>query len=432
MGLLNQPLFNMGLGLVSESGPSFRPANYGRGVMTGLLNARQNRIAQQQDQLRQIQMQQAEMQFDRQKAISDWAARQPGLGKIFPEVAARAELDFSVNAPDKIVMTTAGELGYRNIDPGTPVEVNFDKFGRPTDINVMSGARAPEPGLFEGTSKEIVMANAWLRQFPEGPERDAARNQILQSSLGRPRVLNTPDGTYTIPGIDLPPLPGPLPGSAEPIAATPATPAAPTAAPAAGPSGFTPRRLTAAEALRYRDADGNPPPPGVTAQDIVDGGYQLVSQQEANKVLDLSGARGALDTLRTLAFGGEDGMSGVFKLSADQGPFERAKVIANVKWENIAQNDPQYILYKDASNGLITTIVRAWEKGTLADQDVERAKANIPDPAFHTKEVAEMKFAILESILAKIGGDNTPTPTTLPDEAPAAAAPNVTDWSDMK
>ncbi len=401
MGLLNQPLFNMGLGLVSESGPSFRPANYGRGVMTGLLNARQNRIAQQQDQLRQIQMQQAEMQFDRQKAISDWAARQPGLGKIFPEVAARAELDFSVNAPDKIVMTTAGELGYRNIDPGTPVEVNFDKFGRPTDINVMSGARAPEPGLFEGTSKEIVMANAWLRQFPEGPERDAARNQILQSSLGRPRVLNTPDGTYTIPGIDL-------------------------------PSGFTPRRLTAAEALRYRDADGNPPPPGVTAQDIVDGGYQLVSQQEANKALDLSGARGALDTLRTLAFGGEDGMSGVFKLSADQGPFERAKVIANVKWENIAQNDPQYILYKDASNGLITTIVRAWEKGTLADQDVERAKANIPDPAFHTKEVAEMKFAILESILAKIGGDNTPTPTTLPDEAPAAAAPNVTDWSDMK
>ncbi|MGL4648309.1 MAG: hypothetical protein ACRC1H_02780, partial [Caldilineaceae bacterium] len=80
-----------------------------------------------------------------------------------------------------------------------PGAVRYDAQG-----NVI--ARAPEAsggaagGPFEGTGLENQMLNIWLD--PSIPPNDP-RKQLAVQRLTQPRVVSTPEGTYTVPGYNL-------------------------------------------------------------------------------------------------------------------------------------------------------------------------------------------------------------------------------------
>jgi len=150
MSLLTNPFFQVGMGLLANSGPSLTPVNPYRGIAEGLFNAQQGQVAEQESAYRQWQMEQQKQEAERlsqQRQYSEQlAANAPpehqAFARAYPDVYAKAIAERMTAGPaDSVKLTTAGELGLSQYDPKTPVEVKYSG-GQPVDYTVME---APAP-----------------------------------------------------------------------------------------------------------------------------------------------------------------------------------------------------------------------------------------------------------------------------------------------
>lgn len=150
MSLLTNPFFNVGMGLLANSGPSLTPVNPYRGIAEGLFNAQQGAQAEQENAYRQWQMEQQRQEAERlsqqRQYAEQLAANAPpelqDFARAYPDVYAKAMAERMTSGPaDSVELKTAGELGLSQYDPATPVEVKMSG-GRPVDYTVME---APAP-----------------------------------------------------------------------------------------------------------------------------------------------------------------------------------------------------------------------------------------------------------------------------------------------
>jgi hypothetical protein len=145
MSLLTNPWFNVGMGLLANSGPSLTPVNPWRGIGQGLMAASDAKAmeAQQAYESQRMAMEQQKMaqEQQRQQMLQQWAQTQPDPtgAALFPEKAYELA---NTAAGEGVEIRTAGELGMTGFDPNTPVEVTM-KGGRPTNYTPMTPPAAP-------------------------------------------------------------------------------------------------------------------------------------------------------------------------------------------------------------------------------------------------------------------------------------------------
>lgn len=148
MSLLSNPWFNVGMGLLANSGPSLTPVNPWRGIGQGLMAANEAKAmeAQQAYEQKRMEMEQQKMaqEQQRQQMLQQWAQTQPDPtgAALFPEKAYEM-----ANKPpaDSVSIKTAGDLGLQGYAPETPVEVKMSG-GQIVDYTPMQpsqGASAP-------------------------------------------------------------------------------------------------------------------------------------------------------------------------------------------------------------------------------------------------------------------------------------------------
>lgn len=148
MGLLTNPFFQIGMGLVGRSGPSLTPVNPWLGVNEGLMSVQRGRLYEQEAQQTQLQMEQMKREAVQQERLQQWAAGQSDpMTQMFPELAAKAEFERRMNPGETktATMSTAGQLGIQGVPPETPVEVQMVN-GVPVDYNIVQpkgGSKTP-------------------------------------------------------------------------------------------------------------------------------------------------------------------------------------------------------------------------------------------------------------------------------------------------
>ncbi len=190
MSLLTNPFFNVGMGLLANSGPSLTPVNPYRGIAEGLFNAQQGAQAEQESAYRQWQMEQQKQEAERlsqqrQYAEQMAASAPPELrefARAYPEQYAKAIGERLTAKPaDTVQIKTAGEIGLQGYPPETPVEVKMSG-GVPVDYNpLMPGGQTDTANI-----RDYLMA-----------QEDPAFKQFLDSRQAPApafQFIGTPDG----------------------------------------------------------------------------------------------------------------------------------------------------------------------------------------------------------------------------------------------
>ena len=218
MSLLTNPWFNVGMGLLANSGPSLAPVNPWRGVGQGLMAASEAKAYEAQQAYEQqrmaVEQQKMAQERQRQQYIESMAAQETD-----PQRAAYARVDpegyakqrFAAPA-DSVSIKTAGELGLQGYAPETPVEVNMSG-GQITDYTPMVPPAAPAqpsgvqeyefavkqgyPGSFTDYKQEMARASA--AQVNIGGEKLPANYRWADPQDPSQGVAPTPGGPATMP-----------------------------------------------------------------------------------------------------------------------------------------------------------------------------------------------------------------------------------------
>jgi len=136
------------------------------------------------------------------------------------------------------------------------------------------------------------------------------------------------------------------------------------------------------------------PPASYSATQAEAEGYALMStdkQKQFETISDLRGITGTLEGLAEKIFTGESGL------------YNRL-VEAGRMGSEFYKGTPEYALYGDLSDAYLAAIARQYEKGTLNEGDVKRAKGALPRmfPIPDTREIMKQKFATQREIWDKI------------------------------
>ena len=215
MSLLTNPWFNVGMGLLANSGPSLAPVNPWRGVGQGLMAASEAKAYEAQQAYEQqrmaVERQKYEQEQQRQQMLQQWAQTQPDPqgAALFPEKAYELA---NTAAGESVEMRTAGELGMAGFDPNTPVEVTM-KGGQPTNYTPMTPPAAPAqpsgiqeyefavkqgyPGSFTDYKQEMARASA--AQVNIGGEKLPANYRWADPQDPSKGVEPIPGGPATMP-----------------------------------------------------------------------------------------------------------------------------------------------------------------------------------------------------------------------------------------
>ena len=160
--------------------------------------------------------------------------------------------------------------------------------------------------------------------------------------------------------------------------------------------------LTVQELLRFRDpVTGAPPKYGTTRRAAKQAGYLPVTTTEETQRMAEMGSDVILAQLETTAK----------KIFSAEGVLDRLLSIPKANWAVYLQANTDAVLYESLKNGVLANIVRTLgEKGTLAEGDVERARALFPTyvPVPDTKEIAELKLKQLRDLMAEFQARRKP------------------------
>lgn len=166
-GLLSNPMFNIGAGLLASSGPSLQPVGFGQALVGGLNYANQR-------QAEQMQLQQARQQIEMQQAQAEQAKqRQQALGQL-------QGLFMPSQTPGPVVSQVAPAIGTpegQAMLPGLLAQLAPEAFAQ--QLFAQQFAKPEAPRLSTGMNDFMAM-NPQLQ--PGTPEFSEAYKQFAMQS----------------------------------------------------------------------------------------------------------------------------------------------------------------------------------------------------------------------------------------------------------
>lgn len=213
MGLLTNPFFQIGMGLVGRSGPSLTPVNPWLGVNEGLMSVQRGRLYEQEAQQTQLQMEQMKREAVQQERLQQWAAGQGDpLIQMFPEQAAKAEFErrtMSPAAPSVWLQSPEGQPVFV-----TPQEASvlsrqgFTKYETPKDDGPQSAVGKLAADLMAADPSLTPQAALALAEQKTAELRKAGASNV-NVQLDKPltptelQKLRMPDGSTPPPGSSM-------------------------------------------------------------------------------------------------------------------------------------------------------------------------------------------------------------------------------------
>lgn len=200
-GLLENPLFQIGQGILANSGPSLRPVNPWRGVNQGLLASAQARAYREEQLRKQMEMQQAQAfrqaQMDNMLADNDlgrerlafereqWNAKQAELSAIppylFPGKTENERL-LNIILKDK-AMNGASEEDLIALKANLASQIlTWPREVRGSDGNMYRVPGLTIPGLGQTSSSTGSPNNNYPEEIPFGGVKPATEGQRADTS----------------------------------------------------------------------------------------------------------------------------------------------------------------------------------------------------------------------------------------------------------
>lgn len=221
MSLLTNPWFQVGMGLLANSGPSLTPVNPWRGIGQGLMAANEAKVMEAEQQYLGLARKQQEDEWRRAEERRGYLD-QMVQRETDPQLAAMARV-----APDEYIkrkmsaggssakLTTAGDLGLQGFDPQTPVqvkyengvEVGYEPINPPQNDPQTAGIEMQRGGEVY-TAASVDEANKLAQQgwtyYRPPPNTVINNNMGAGDKLSVPdsRDMVWPDGTPIKPGTD--------------------------------------------------------------------------------------------------------------------------------------------------------------------------------------------------------------------------------------
>lgn len=202
MSLLTNPWFQVGMGLLANSGPSLTPVNPWRGIGQGLMAANEAKVAEAEQQYRQQLMERQQQEFEReaqrQQMLSQWVQKQkdPALAALFPQQVAEATLRApeDPNLPPGWMM---GPDGQAMMIPGYKPEEKPQTAG----IEMQRGGEVYTAASVDEANNLAQQGWTYYRPPP---------NTVINNNMGPGDKLSVPDsrdmvwpdGTPIKPGTD--------------------------------------------------------------------------------------------------------------------------------------------------------------------------------------------------------------------------------------
>lgn len=154
--------------------------------------------------------------------------------------------------------------------------------------------------------------------------------------------------------------------------------------------------LSANELSKYVDSEGHHPPAGSTMKNIVEGDYRVLSTAAQSTQESFKATKAILNRLEDMA-GTLFTVDGLWSRLIESGKTDLAY---------LTQSNPDVVLFQSLKNGILANIVRAFgERGTLTDEDIDRARKLLPNllPIIDTEVVAKGKLQQLKDLIVEIG-----------------------------
>jgi len=178
--LLADPFLNVGLGLLSQSGPSLTPVNPWSGVQRGLLASAKARAFQQEALQRQMEMEQA--QALRQAQMDNYLHGQ-GIAERAQSLD-EAEFEYESNRPPGYGRPYVTDVN------GKPTLVQESRDGRIVPV----GGGGPTINLQQGFEQDLLGDDSvnWGRDLPDGSIERAPPNVTRQQATAMEYRVLTP------------------------------------------------------------------------------------------------------------------------------------------------------------------------------------------------------------------------------------------------
>lgn len=228
VSLLTNPFFQVGMGLLANSGPSLTPVNPWQGVQQGLLNARNAQIDEQELARKKQEWEWRQKEWQRKEEqrayidqmVSGLPSEMQGIARAFPEATAEVIAKNRLSPRSSERIGTADEFGITSLPADMPVKQKSDGQGgvayEPIQIK-NTDTRTANMKDFEAAQGDPAYA-AWLQQNGGGqyapayqfiPTADGLVAGNIRTGGAAPVMVN---GQPVIPAAADPSLQGEIAG----------------------------------------------------------------------------------------------------------------------------------------------------------------------------------------------------------------------------
>jgi hypothetical protein len=187
-GLLDNPLAHIGIGLLTNAGPSRDPINPLSGALAGVLSHQQY----QENQILRAQQKAEHDALIRERANTrrKYEQEQMQLGTQMVDDVKKQHYAGVIAAGGDPAGVQRARTELARLDP-----TSFVSQAKPFEAE-------EEQNIFPGTGFETSSANAIIMGFPPH-QREAVMRELARQRLTQPKTLTTPEGVYKYPGFNM-------------------------------------------------------------------------------------------------------------------------------------------------------------------------------------------------------------------------------------